>query len=151
MPELRQQTTETAGVVRPFREIRATELDQRILREHIATYGYVLIRNLLFPKDLNLLLTETAHTVSAAGWLDPSRHPLDRAVHPGVNFSDTDPAFRRVSDQVFNLETLHAIPHHPILIRMMELLVGPHLLVHPKPIPRLVFPNAERCRHTPHM
>ena len=33
---------------------------------------------------------------------------------------------------------------------MMELLVAPRLLVHPKPIPRLVFPNAERFRPIPH-
>lgn len=150
MPLLKPRPTESAGGVKPFREIRATELDARILREHIATHGYVLIRNLLFPKDLNLLLTEITQTVAAAGWLDPARPPLDRAIHTGVSFSDTDPAFKRVSDQVFRLETFHAFPHHPTLRHMMELLVGPHLLVHPKPIPRLVFPNAERFRPIPH-
>jgi ectoine hydroxylase-related dioxygenase (phytanoyl-CoA dioxygenase family) len=150
MPQLKLRSTEAAGGVKPFREIRATELDARILREHIAIYGYVLIRNLLFPRDLNLLLTEITQTVAAAGWLDSTRQPLDRIVKTGVAFDDTDPFFRRVSDQVFNLETFHAFPHHPTLRGMMELLVGPHLLVHPKPIPRLVFPSAERFRPIPH-
>jgi len=150
MPQLKLCTTETAGGAKPFREIRATELDERILREHISAYGYVLIRNLLFPRDLNLLLTEITQIVSAARWLDPTRHPLDRITRPGVTFTETDPAFRRVSDRVFNLETFHVFPHHPVLRRMMQLLVGPHLLVHPKPIPRLVFPNAERFRTIPH-
>ena len=142
--------TEIAGGLKPFREIRATELDERILGEHIAAYGYVLIRNLLFPKDLNLLLTEITQIVSTAGWLDPTRLPLDRIARPGVTFSDTDPAFRRVSDRVFKLEAFHALPHHPTLRAMMELLVGPNLLIHPKPIPRLVFPSTERFRSTPH-
>ena len=110
MPLFKTRTTETAGGLKPFREMRATELDARILREHIATYGYALIRNLLFPKDLNLLLTEITQTVSAAGWLDPIRRPLDRVVGPGVSFTESDPAFRRVSDQVFNLETLPRLP-----------------------------------------
>jgi hypothetical protein len=148
LPNLRP--TETAGGVKPFREIRGTELDAGILRDHLAAHGYVLIRNLLFPQDLNLLLTEITQTVSAAGWLDPARLPLDRIARPGLAFTETDPAFRRVSDQVFNLETFHAFPHHPALRGMMELLVGSHLLVHPRPIPRLVFPTAERFHATPH-
>jgi hypothetical protein len=149
MPLLKTPTAESTGGVKPFREIRATELDSRVLREHIASYGYVLIRNLLFPRDLNLLLTEITQTASAAKWLDPTRPPLDRIARPGVTFTESDPAFRRVSDQVFNLEAFHAVPHHPTLRAMMELLVGPHLLVHPKPIPRLVFPSTERFRPIP--
>ena len=150
MPLLKVKAIDTAGAVRPFRELRATELDSRTLWEHLAVHGYVLIRNLLFPRDLNRLLTEITHITAAAGWLDPSRDPLDRIANPGIAFDDTDPTFKRVSDQVFNLESFHALPHHPTLRSMMELLVGPHLLVHPKPIPRLVFPSPTGFRPITH-
>lgn len=143
MAFLNVQAIDTATGVKPFRELRATELDSRILGEQIGVYGYVLIRNLLFPKDLNRLLTEITQIVSTAGWFQPDRDPLDRIANASAACNDTDPTFKRVSDQVFNLESFHAFPHHPALCQTMELLVGPHLLVHPKPIPRLVFPNAE--------
>ncbi|HEY4379687.1 MAG TPA: phytanoyl-CoA dioxygenase family protein [Acidobacteriaceae bacterium] len=151
MPSLKVQPINSmGGGVKPFRELRATELDPRALREQLLAHGYVLIRNLLFPKDLNRLLTETSLILSAAGWLDPARDPFDRVARPGVSFSDTDPQFKLVSEQVFNLETLHALPHHPVLRAMMELVVGPHLLVHPKPIPRLVFPSPLPFRSITH-
>jgi hypothetical protein len=150
MPDLKVQALNTAGGLKPFRELRATELDARTLREQMLAQGYVLIRNLLFPKDLNRLLTETTHILSAAGWLDPTRDPFERIAKPGLAFTNADPPFKRVSDQVFNLETFHALPHHPVLRQMMQLLVGPHLLVHPKPIPRLVFPSPTGFRPITH-
>jgi ectoine hydroxylase-related dioxygenase (phytanoyl-CoA dioxygenase family) len=57
---------------------------------------------------------------------------------------DPDPAFKRVYEQIFNLQAFHAFAHHPALRRMMHLLVGHELLVHPKPIGRLIFPNCDR-------
>jgi ectoine hydroxylase-related dioxygenase (phytanoyl-CoA dioxygenase family) len=150
MPLLKLQAIDSPSGVRPFRELRVTELNSRALWEHLAVHGYVLIRNLLFPRDLNRLYTETSQIAAAAGWLDPNRDPLDRVANPGIAFDDTDPSFKRVSDQVFNLESFHALPHHSTLRATMELLVGPRVLVHPKPIPRLVFPNAERFQAMAH-
>jgi ectoine hydroxylase-related dioxygenase (phytanoyl-CoA dioxygenase family) len=144
MAFLKVQRIDSAGGVKPFRELRATELDSRLLKEQIKTHGYALIRNLLFPKDIHRLLTDIAQIVSAAGWLQPDRDPLDRIANPGVAVDDADPHFKRVSDKVFSLESFHSFPHHSVLCQMMELLVGPHLFVHPKPIPRLIFPNADR-------
>ncbi len=138
------------GDVKPFRELRATEINPRILKERMDVQGYVLIRNLLFPNDFHRLLTEITQVVAAAKLLPPNRDPLDRIASPGVSFSETDPLFKRISEQVFNLESFHAFQHHPALRQVMEFLVGPHLLVHPKPIPRLVFPNASSFRYLPH-
>jgi ectoine hydroxylase-related dioxygenase (phytanoyl-CoA dioxygenase family) len=142
--------TEPGSDLKPFRQLRATELDSAVLREHLVTHGYVLIRNLLLPNDLNRLRTEMTQIAVVAGWLRPGRDPLDRIANPAAACSNNDPAFKRVANKVFTLESFHALPHHPALRRMMELLVGPHLLVHPKPIPRLVFPNAETFRLITH-
>ena len=147
---LKGQTIDPPGGVKPFRELRATELNARILKERMDAHGYVLIRNLLFPNDFHRLITEITQVVAAARLLQPGRDPLDRIANPGVAFKDTDPLFKRISDQVFNLESFHAFPHHPALRQLMELLVGPHVLVHPKSIPRLVFPNAGSFRFLPH-
>src|SRR5450631_1236418 len=123
MAFLKVQRIDTAGGVKPFRELRATELDSRLLKEQIGTYGYALIRNLLLPKDIHRLLTDTTHILAASGWIDPHRDPLERIAKPEAACIDTDPSFKRVGDQVFGLESFHALPHHPVLQKMMQLIV----------------------------
>jgi hypothetical protein len=44
---------------------------------------------------------------------------------------------------VFNLESFHALPHHHALKSVMQMLAGKQILVHPKPIGRLIFPNCD--------
>ena len=46
--------------------------------------------------------------------------------------------------EVFNLESLHRLPHDPALRNVMTMLAGDQVLVHPKPIGRLIFPKCER-------
>jgi ectoine hydroxylase-related dioxygenase (phytanoyl-CoA dioxygenase family) len=106
--------------------------------------GYVLIRELI-PRDVvNSTLSDVANVLSAAGWLQTDASPLQRKPADGASFGDPDPVFKRVYQDVFNLESFHALPHHPALRRPMEMLVGSQMLVHPKPIGRLIFPNCER-------
>jgi ectoine hydroxylase-related dioxygenase (phytanoyl-CoA dioxygenase family) len=52
--------------------------------------------------------------------------------------------FKHIYQQVFNLAAFHALPHHPALVRVMKMVVGERLLIHPKPIGRLIFPQCER-------
>jgi hypothetical protein len=42
------------------------------------------------------------------------------------------------------MESLHAFAHHPRLREVLSLLVGPRLLIQPKLVARLIFPNCER-------
>ena len=147
---LRKPQTALETETRPFREIRASELDIRSLQDHIGAFGYALIRNLLFPRDVNLLLCEITQLASKAGFLQSDRDPLDRIVKANIVAGDSDPSLRRINEHVFDLEAFHSLPHHPTLRGMMEHIVGPHLLIHPKPIPRLVLPNARHFRFNPH-
>jgi ectoine hydroxylase-related dioxygenase (phytanoyl-CoA dioxygenase family) len=57
---------------------------------------------------------------------------------------DSDPEYKRLYEQIFNLESFHSLAHYPALQQAMQMLVGQKLLVHPKPMARLVFPNCER-------
>jgi len=106
--------------------------------------GYVLIRKLLPADDLKALLSEIGRIIYAADWLLHGHSPLDRLANASAACGDPDPLFKRVYEQVFNLEGFHALAHHAALRRVMNFLVGPNLLIHPKPISRLIFPNCER-------
>lgn len=127
-----------------FHEIHAGDLTPYSLREEMGSRGYALIRGLLPKEDLTRALDEITRIVSAAGWLLSGHDPLERVANLSAACGDPDPAFKHTYQQVFNLESFHALPHHPALQRAMNMAVGEHLLIHPKPIGRLIFPHCER-------
>lgn len=128
----------------PFSEIQRVDLTACGLQDEIESRGYALIRGLLPREDVTQPLRDIAQILSAAGWLLAGHDPLQRVADPGAACGDPDPAFKRTYQNVFNLESFHALPHHPALRRVMKMLVGERLLVHPKPIGRLIFPQCER-------
>ena len=130
--------------MKAFHELRACDLTTETLQAEINSKGYVLVRDLLPRVAVGTVLDDVTQVLSAAGWLQAGRHPMERAVEVGVAYGDPDPEFKRVYQQVFNLESLHALPHQPSLQEVMKMLVGEQVLVHPKPIGRLIFPHCER-------
>jgi ectoine hydroxylase-related dioxygenase (phytanoyl-CoA dioxygenase family) len=130
--------------MKPFSEIPASELTSVSLADEMKARGYLLIRGLLPTEDVARMLGEITRIVSAAGWLLPDESPAERVADVGAACGDPDPAFKRVYEQIFNLQAFHAFAHHPALRQVMQQLVGRQLLVHPKPIGRLIFPNCDR-------
>lgn len=130
--------------LKPFREIHGRDLDSSSIRNELDSQGYCLIRGMLPSADIHGLLAEITQIVSAAGWLLPGYHPLERLAETNAACGESDPSFERVYNQIFSLESFHAFAHHPALQQVMTMLVGPRLLIHPKPIARLMFPNCER-------
>jgi ectoine hydroxylase-related dioxygenase (phytanoyl-CoA dioxygenase family) len=135
---------------KPLREIKATDahgiaLDSAHLRAQMDAHGYLLIRGLLRPKDLDPLLRDITAVLHHAGWLRSDSDPFDRIANAGAACFEDDAAFKPVYDQVFCLPSFHALPHHPVLQQIMKMLVGPYLLIHPKSTGRLIFPNFERA------
>ncbi|RXH54185.1 phytanoyl-CoA dioxygenase family protein [Granulicella sibirica] len=127
--------------MKPFHEIDRTSLDSTSLREQIDAYGYVLVRNLLPQEILQVLSREIISILHTAGWLLPGSNPSDRIANPNAACADDDPAYKDVYDQVFSLPSFHALPHLPLMQRVMKQLVGEELLIHPKSAARLIFPN----------
>ncbi len=130
--------------VKPFREIQARDLTPQFLQDEMSSRGYLLIRGLLPNYALGPLLGEITQLLYAAGWLLADHDPLERMANISAACGDPDPAFKRTYQEIFNLELFHALPHHPALKQVMNMLVGERLLVHPKPIGRLIFPHCER-------
>lgn len=130
--------------MKPFDEVEAEDLTPRILRSTIRQKGYILIRRLL-PRDaVERVLSDVAQILSASGWLQPGHDPKERLANVAAACGDPDPEFKQTYQKVFNLAAFHALPHHPELKRAMKMLVSDRLLIHPKPIGRLIFPNCDR-------
>ena len=128
----------------PFCELQACSLTSGAIKTEVGARGYVLVRNVLPREEITRALGEVTQITSAAGWHLPGHDPLDRIANVEAACCDPDPGFKRTYQQVFNLAAFHALPHHPELQRVMRMLVGNRLLIHPKPIGRLIFPNCER-------
>jgi len=132
--------------MKPLCEVAADHLTSDILHREIGSKGYVLVRNLLPRTDLDKPLNEVAQVLSRSGWLKPGHDPNERIANTAAACGDPDPAFKTAYREVFNLESFHALPHHPQLKAVMKMIVGDRVLIHPKPIGRLIFPNSERLR-----
>ena len=136
--------------MKPFHEISAHNLNSRSLQEELGSRGYVLIRGLLPQVAIANSLGDITRILSSAGWLLPGHDPHERIADIKAACGDPDPSFKRTYQEVFNLESFHALPHHPALKHVMNMLAGEHVLVHPKPIGRLIFPHCERLTVHPH-
>ncbi|HEX4037346.1 MAG TPA: phytanoyl-CoA dioxygenase family protein [Acidobacteriaceae bacterium] len=130
--------------MKSFHAIHASDLDPRILHKAIEADGYLLVREVLPRDDVRRLLRRVSAMLADAGWLEPGQDPEQRIAVATAACGDPNPEFKRVYQQVFNLEAFHALPHHPALVRVMQMLTGEQLLIHPKPIGRLIFPRCER-------
>jgi ectoine hydroxylase-related dioxygenase (phytanoyl-CoA dioxygenase family) len=130
--------------VKPFQEIHSFDITESSLQNELRSNGYALVRELLPRQAVRSALGDVTKVLSAAGWLLADSDPIERMADAGTACGDPDPIFKRVYQEVFNLESLHALPHQPALQRLMKMLVGDQVLVHPKPIGRLIFPQCER-------
>jgi ectoine hydroxylase-related dioxygenase (phytanoyl-CoA dioxygenase family) len=130
--------------VRAFHELRTCDLTPGTLQAEVTSKGYVLIRDLLPRAAVSSVLDDVTQVLSSAGWLLAGHNPLERVAEVGAACGDPDPTFKRVYQQVFNLELFHSLPHQAALREVMKMLVGEQVLVHPKPIGRLIFPHCER-------
>jgi ectoine hydroxylase-related dioxygenase (phytanoyl-CoA dioxygenase family) len=132
------------NMVKAFHELKLADLTPEVLQEEIRSRGYVLIRGVLPQDGVRTVLSDVTGILSDAKWLAAGSDPLDRIAAENTAYGDPDPVFKKVYQQVFNLESVHALPHQAALKHVMKLLVGDRVLVHPKPIGRLIFPNCER-------
>ena len=131
--------------MKSFRTIFPRDLDSISLKGEMETYGYVFIRDLLPKGDLERLLGDMIVIASDEGWTIEGSAPSDRIANPAMACFDPEPKYKQAANRAFRLERLHALTHHPVLTDVMKRLVGPHLLVHPKHIARIIFPNYERA------
>ena len=127
-----------------FRDIGADQMDSAYLKSELNSRGYVLIRQLLPIEDIENVLHQIVQVLSHKGWLLPNQQPMKRIANPKATCGESDPEFKQVYEKIFNLESFHRLAHHSKLGEVMRLLVGAKLLVHPKPIGRLIFPNHDR-------
>jgi ectoine hydroxylase-related dioxygenase (phytanoyl-CoA dioxygenase family) len=129
--------------MKPFHEIPTSNLCSQSLQEELGSRGYLLIRKLIPRDDIRTVLANVTEVLAKTSWLLPGLDPLERIANNSAACGDPDPSFKLTYQEVFNLESFHALPHHPTLKNVMKLVAGERVLIHPKPIGRLIFPHCE--------
>lgn len=112
------------------------------LRATIAEQGYLFFRRLVPAEDVLAVRRDVLEQCAAAGWLDSSRDLMDAVVAPGVEpTSEGQAPYMQVYRKVLKLPRFHDFPCHPALITLARQLVEGEVLVHPRRIGRITFPN----------
>jgi ectoine hydroxylase-related dioxygenase (phytanoyl-CoA dioxygenase family) len=126
---------------RPFVESDAGS-SASVLRALMAEQGYLFFRGLVPREDVLAARRAVLAHLQEAGWLDPHR-PLEEAVvAPGMTpTTEGRPEYMAVYRKVLKTPLFHEFPCHPALMAVAATLIDGALLVHPRRIGRLTFPN----------
>lgn len=110
-------------------------------RQRMSQDGYLYIPGLL-PRDAIATVQRQAAAIARdAGWLRADQ-PLEDAIAEPAGFCiDPDTRFLSVLDRINRLYDFQALGHHPALIGFFEGLCEAEILVHPKGLPRFIFPR----------
>lgn len=144
------QAATPAETLRPFVEsdaaTPAAELYARMEQQ-----GYLFFRGLLPRETVLHVRRAVLEQCAAAGWLDPAHELIDAVVAPRMQpTSEGKPEYTAVYRNVLRLPVFHDFPAHPTLMAVATKLLGGDVLVHPRRIGRMTFPNNVVATTPPH-
>jgi len=118
--------------------------DGSALAERMRRDGYLFLPGLLPRNDVVAVQRPIGEIARDAGWLCRDR-PVEDAVADLSGFCvDPDPTYLRTLRRINRLENYHALKHHPILIDLLERMLGGAILPHPRVLMRNIFPQREQ-------
>ncbi|MBC8075482.1 MAG: phytanoyl-CoA dioxygenase family protein [Chloroflexales bacterium] len=134
----------------PFVESDAADNPAQ-LRATMERQGYLFFRSLVPPEDVLGVRRAVLELCAEAGWLDRDRATIDGVVAPGLQpTSEGQPPYMAVYRKVLRLRSFHGFPEHPALLAVARVLLGEQVLVHPRRIGRITFPNYTVATTPPH-
>jgi hypothetical protein len=111
------------------------------LRARMARDGCLFFRGLVDPEALLAVRREILMICRDEGWVAEGSELMDGVAAPGVRHVEGEPTFALLYDRVMKLEAFHALAHDPAMLMMYEELLGEPVLVHPRNIARIIFPQ----------
>lgn len=142
--------TETTSIHTSFIESDAGATAAE-LRARMDEQGYLLFRGLI-PAGAVL---ETRRAVlehcREAGWLDPSRDLMEAAMKPGSEpLQEGRAEYMPVYRKILKTPSFHDFPQQPALMQVAAKLLEGEVLVHPRRIGRIAWPNLVGATTPPH-
>jgi ectoine hydroxylase-related dioxygenase (phytanoyl-CoA dioxygenase family) len=127
--------------VKPFTDSTDIAADGAALAARLDRDGYLFVRGLL-PRDEVIALRAQFLTIAArAGWLRRDRPVEDAIADPAAACKDPEPHYLEHFRDMWRLEALHRLKHHPNVVGLFERIFGEPVLVHPMMVARNIFPR----------
>ena len=124
------------------------------LRTQLHENSYLFFRGLVAPEKILKVRRAVLEVCMQAGWLDPNTDVMDAIVRPGMKpTSEGKPGYAPVYRKVLQLPLFHEFPNDPNLLAIAGMLLeipAEEVLVHPRRIGRLTFPNNKGATTPPH-
>lgn len=125
----------------PFLESNDALGHPEALRARMQRDGYLFFRGLIDAAVIREVRRDILVLCQEAGWLAAGAALRDGIAAPGERRVEPEPEYMAVYDQVMRLESFHALPHDPAMLAMYRELLGEAVLVHPRNIARIIFPQ----------
>jgi ectoine hydroxylase-related dioxygenase (phytanoyl-CoA dioxygenase family) len=139
-----------SGVLLPFVESDLHAGAAR-LRATMAEQGYLFFRRLVPAEDVLAVQRDVLELCREASWIDSARELMDAVIAPGVlPTTEGQPGYMAVYRKVLKLPRFHDFPCHPALMQVARQLLDGEVLVHPRRIGRMTFPNNTAATTPPH-
>ena len=127
--------------VQPLRDSSAVIDDGAELRSRLDEDGYLFIRGMQNRDRIVEVRMEVLATVKRYGWILPGTQLAEGRVDAEKACTEGDPPYTDVYHDVQKLRAVHAIAHDPTLLGTLRQILGAQVLVHPKKVGRLWFPQ----------
>ena len=126
-------------------------VDSAEMRAIMDEQGYLFFRGLV-PVDEVLAVRRIAlELCREAGWLDPNYDLMEAVVAPGVGeIKEGHPEYMPMYRKLLKTPRFHELPAQPALMDVARKLLGEEVLVHPRRIGRVTFPNYLSATTPPH-
>lgn len=111
------------------------------LKQRAENDGYLFFKGLIEPERLLNVRKQILELCKEAGWLAEGTDAMDGIACPGVSHVEPEPGYMEVYERVLHLEDFHALAHHPRLLDIYKALFDGQVLVHPRNIARMIFPQ----------
>ncbi len=112
------------------------------LRRRFEQDSYLFFRRLIDREKVAALRADILNAIGALGWLDEGTDPLDAVPGPLVR-READENWWEGYAAIQSLYDFHAFPHDETLLSVARAIVGERVLVHPRSIARVTYPNSE--------
>jgi hypothetical protein len=124
--------------------------DGDALRGLLEERSHLYFRRLVPPEPILRARRDILKLCSEAGWLDPEAPLMEGCWSGGGAYVEGEPEYMAVYRKVLQLESFLELPHHPILMRLAEAVLGGEVLLHPRKIGRITFPARQEESTPPH-
>ncbi|MCC6485070.1 MAG: phytanoyl-CoA dioxygenase family protein [Armatimonadetes bacterium] len=120
--------------------------DPLALRVRADRDGCLLLCQVFDTESLLALRRQILELCESFGWLAYGSSLMDGIANFGATPEELDERFMALYSELLKLEDFHALAHYPALVHAFEKLFGESVLIHPRNIARIIFP--QNVKHT---